>query len=675
MLKIKFVNPQGNHPSFVQPLVVLAFLASWRFQLLFLLAALLLALFGHSGAHAGALTVQLQATLNARAPADEVAVIVTLSDQVDIGTRLRSDRRRDPGLIKALKAKAALTQNPLKTFLKNHGAQRVRPLWVINGVAARVRADAIPHLASQPGVAVVRLDQTLQAPAVTTGTSAPPEWNLSAIHADDLWALGHTGRGIVVANMDTGVDPYHPDLNGKWRGGANSWFDAHGEHNTPYDEHGHGTQTMGILVGGAAGGSAIGVAPDATWIAAKIFDDDDSAQLSDIHLAFQWLLDPDGNPDTPDAPDVVNASWGLDGSAGQCVLEFSSDIQTLKAAGIAVVFAAGNSGPDGFSSGSPANNPGALATGALDNTLSIAEFSSRGPSACDGGLFPQLSAPGVNVRSADLSFGGMPLYATVSGTSYAAPHLAGAMALLLSAYPNTRIAALESALMRAAHDLGTLGADTAYGHGLVDVTAAYQLLMAAANSPPTITSTPVTTATPGVAYVYTVTATDPDGGPLSYALDVAPAGMSIDAASGVIGWTPSATQVGNSSVQVRVQDTGGLFVTQSFNVTVAAPALPPNRRPVAVNDTVTAKTHVAKVIAVLANDRDPGGSLDPSTVTITSAPTQGGGVRVNADGTVTYQSRRNFLGIESFRYTVKDNRGATSRVATVRVYVRKKDTR
>lgn len=640
-----------------------------------LLAALLLALFGNSGAHAGALTAQLQATLNARAPADEVAVIVTLSDQVDVGARLPSDRRRDPGLTKTLKAKAALTQNPLKTFLKNHGAQRVRPLWVINGIAARVRAEVIPALANQPGIAVIRLDQTLQAPAVTTGTSVPPEWNLSAIHADDVWALGHTGRGIVVANMDTGVDPYHPDLNGKWRGGGNSWFDAHGEHSTPYDEHGHGTQTMGILVGGAAGGSAIGVAPDATWIAAKIFDDSDQAQLSDIHLAFQWLLDPDGNPDTPDAPDVVNASWGLDGSAGQCVLEFSSDIQTLKAAGIAVVFAAGNSGPEAFTSGSPANNPGALATGALDNTLSIAEFSSRGPSACDGGLFPQLSAPGVNVRSADLSFGGLPLYATVSGTSYAAPHLAGAMALLLSAYPNTGIAALESALTRAAHDLGTPGADTDYGHGLVDVTAAYQLLMAAQNSPPTITSTPVTTATPGVAYVYTVTATDPDGGPLSYALDVAPAGMSIDAASGVIGWVPSAIQVGNNSVQVRVQDTGGLFATQNFNVTVAAPASPPNRRPLAVNDTVTAKTHAAKIIAVLANDRDPGGSLDPSTVTITSAPTQGGGVRVNADGTVTYQSRRNFLGIESFRYTVKDNRGATSRAATVRVHVMKKARR
>ncbi|MEO5573966.1 MAG: Ig-like domain-containing protein [Gammaproteobacteria bacterium] len=725
-----------------------------------MLPAVLLALHWSSTPHAGILTPSLQANLKAHAPADEIAVIVSLSDKINVGSRVRRDRRRDPGLVRDLKAKADLTQPSLRTFLKDQGAKRIRPLWVTNGIAAIVRADVIPRLASQPGVAIVQLDQRLLAPAKTSGDSAPPEWNLGAVHADELWALGYSGHGVVVANMDTGVDPYHPDLNGKWRGGNNSWFDPHGQHSTPYDGDGHGTQTMGILVGGAAGGNAIGVAPDARWIAAKIFNDAGQAQLSDIHLAFQWLLDPDGNPNTQDAPDVVNASWGLDGSLGTCALEFSSDIQTLKAAGIGVVFAAGNSGPNNLTSGSPANNPGAFATGAVDDTLVIADFSSRGPSACDGGLFPHLSAPGVNIRTADLSFGGFPLYTTLSGTSYAAPHTAGAMALLLGAYPAIGIAALESALTRSAQDLGQPGSDTDYGYGLVDVSAAYRLLLTpTGGSPPAITSSPVTIATQGVLYNYTVTATDPDGGAPTYSLDTAPPGMSIAAGNGLIGWTPNASQVGNHPVTVRAQDVGGLFATQSFTVTVAnvndapvalndsynvsagarlnvaAPGVlgndgdmdgdaltarmvaapikgtltlnangafsytpkpgysgtdsftyqahdgalhsitatvtltvQRNLRPVAVNDHVTARTYISKVIAVLANDRDPDGSLNVGTVIITTAPSDGT-VQVNANGTVSYKSRRNFKGIDRFRYTVKDKLGATSNVANVHIKV------
>jgi bacillopeptidase F len=102
--------------------------------------------------------------------------------------------------------------------------------------------------------------------------------------------------------MDTGVDYLHPDLADKWRGGANSWYDPNGEHATPYDANGHGTGVMGILVGGTAGGTAIGVAPGAQWIAVKLFDDTGEASESDIHLGLQWFLDPDGNPDTDDVP-------------------------------------------------------------------------------------------------------------------------------------------------------------------------------------------------------------------------------------------------------------------------------------------------------------------------------------------------------------------------------------
>src|SRR3972149_324648 len=112
--------------------------------------------------------------------------------------------------------------------------------------------------------------------------------------------------------MHTGADVSHPDLVTRWRGGSNSWFDPYGQHPmTPTDLSGHGTWTMGVIVAGDAGGTSIGVAPQASWIAVKIFDDQDSSTATAIHQGFQWLLDPDGNPATPDAPDVVNNSWSF----------------------------------------------------------------------------------------------------------------------------------------------------------------------------------------------------------------------------------------------------------------------------------------------------------------------------------------------------------------------------
>ena len=119
--------------------------------------------------------------------------------------------------------------------------------------------------------------------------------------------------------MDTGVDYLHPDLAQRWRGGPNSWYDPNGEHATPYDHTGHGTQVMGIMVGGDAGGASIGVAPGARWISVKIFNDAGYSSISIIHEGFQWLMDPDGNPDTNDAPDVINNSWGYPNDAGICL--------------------------------------------------------------------------------------------------------------------------------------------------------------------------------------------------------------------------------------------------------------------------------------------------------------------------------------------------------------------
>jgi serine protease AprX len=433
-----------------------------------------------TGSCANVITPELEAALGSLPPGEEMSVIVTLSDRANLRSFDDMPRLlRRKGIIKALKDKADLTQRPLKTFLASRRAREVKSLWLVNGLAVTAQADVIRELANLPGIEEIRPDETIRIPEMSYAPLSTSEWNISAIHAPDVWALGFTGAGVVVADMDTGVDLDHPDLGSKWRGGMNSWFDPNGEHDAPYDADGHGTGTLGVMVGGDAGGTAIGVAPGAQWIAVKIFNDKGVASMSAVHEGFQWLLDPDGNPDTDDAPDVVNNSWALDGSLNECVTKFEADVEILRASGIAVVFSAGNSGPYFSSSLSPANYPESFAAGAVDETLSIASFSSRGPSACDSTVFPEVVAPGVHIRTADLTFGGVvpDSYATLNGTSFAAPHVAGAMALLLSASPNLTVSELEFILEESALDLGAAGEDNSYGYGLLDVSAAYQLLL------------------------------------------------------------------------------------------------------------------------------------------------------------------------------------------------------
>ncbi|MFZ5799348.1 MAG: S8 family serine peptidase [Thermodesulfobacteriota bacterium] len=444
--------------------------------IVFLLAAALAVV---SPVQAGTIQPGLQARLLALPPEQEIAVIVTLTEQEDF-RRFRDlgkeERRAKIG--GALRARAETSQLPLREFFRKKKARDLISFWIFNGMAVTLRADQVGELADRPEVMSVRLDKILALPEPDLGLAAAPEWNLNAIRAPVLWSRGHTGSGVVVAGMDTGVDALHPDIGPRWRGGANSWYDPNGEHPTPSDLNGHGTRTMGIMVGGDAGGSAIGVAPGAQWIAVKVFNDAGKASESAIHLGFQWLLDPDGNPGTDDLPDVVNISWGLVDEVNVCDTLYQADIQALKAAEVAVVVAAGNSGSASATSLSPANYPESYSVGSVADTLLVAEDSSRGPSACDGSIFPDIAAPGVNVRTTDLTGGGtVPYsYAFVSGTSFAAPHVAGAMALLLSMAPQLSVAELEDLLRQTAVDLGDPGPDHAYGYGLLNVAAAYRRL-------------------------------------------------------------------------------------------------------------------------------------------------------------------------------------------------------
>jgi serine protease AprX len=396
-------------------------------------------------------------------------VIVRLDAQASLSGLPQPRAQRVRELVTRLQDTARTTQLPVLQLLATRQRQglvgRVRPMWVMNAVAVTATQSVIDELRAMPPVAGVTPDGTGIVPVAST-----PQWNISLANATPAWDAGDTGQGVVVASLDTGVDVTHPDLASRWRGGSDSWYDPYGQHTAgPVDFSGHGTQTMGVMVGGDAGGSSIGVAPGAKWIAARVFDDQGSATVSAVHLAFQWVLDPDQDPATADSPQVVNNSWTM---TSGCSLEFLPDIDALRAAGIVPVFAAGNGGPGADTGFSPANNPGALAVGSTSSLDVIANDSSRGPTSCGGTgrTFPSLVAPGVGIRTSDLFSG----YTTQSGTSLAAPHVAGALALLLSAHPGLSATAQETALTSTAVDLGAAGADDSYGAGRIDIAAALQ---------------------------------------------------------------------------------------------------------------------------------------------------------------------------------------------------------
>ncbi|MFY9913917.1 MAG: S8 family serine peptidase [Nocardioidaceae bacterium] len=464
----------------------------------------------------------VETVLAGLAPGEMTTVVLTMREQADPSSiKAPSRRLRVQRIVNDLRSTSKSSQRSIRAVLRTRDAQgqvaRTKRLWISNAISVTATARVIRELAVRSDVASVSPDVIPVVP--TAGT---PEPNVTAVKAPAEWNLGQTGQGVVVANLDSGVDVTHADLAGRWRGGTNSWYDPYGQHpTTPTDLTGHGTATMGVMVGGDAGGTSIGMAPGATWIAAKIFNDSGTATTTAIHQAFQWVLDPDGNPSTNDTPRVVNGSWSI-GTGPSCDLTFQPDLQALRAAGILPVFAAGNFGSGASSSVSPANYPEALSVGAISSTNLVYSSSSRGPSTCGGRarVFPDVVAPGVNVYSAD-RYGN---YQTLSGTSMAAPHAAGALALLLGAHPGLTADQQQAALIGTAVDLGVAGPDNSYGNGRIDVQAADASIVSQPDATGPTTSS--VTVTPSV-----TDGADPNGVQLSATADDSSAGGSSIAAA------------------------------------------------------------------------------------------------------------------------------------------------
>ncbi len=361
-----------------------------------------------------------------------------------------------------------------------------KQFWITNAISITGNYDELIRLSQRADVesAVNDAPVSLIAPVDISGAESAAtgaELGLRVIKAPDAWSIGLTGAGSLVCNFDTGVFGNHPALMSKYRGNnggtvSESWFDPYSNTNYPIDNNGHGTHTMGTMLG-SDGADTIGVAPGAQWIAAAVVDRGGGIQrtISDILSAFQWVADPDGDPNTTnDVPDVVNNSWGIPlGYYPACEQTFWEAIDNLEAVGVVCLFAAGNEGPTARTIRTPADRISSdfnsFSVGAVDGSsqsLTIATFSSRGPSGCDGiTIKPEVSAPGVAVRSSS-RLGG---YASMSGTSMATPHVAGAVAILRQFNPSATPAQIKQALMYSARDLGQAGEDNTYGWGVIDI--------------------------------------------------------------------------------------------------------------------------------------------------------------------------------------------------------------
>jgi len=349
----------------------------------------------------------------------------------------------------------------------------VRKLWAGNAVAVNLTAKEAALMAKKNGVESVSKVEykkyiDLWEPK-TVKAEAKIQWSILKVKAPEVWnTYKIDGTGIVVGHLDTGVFAEHPLLKGK----VIAFKDFIGTQEASYDDQGHGTHTAGSI----AGAEGVGVAPGAKLIVGKVFDKNGGGDDEKIMLAMQWMLDPDGNPETKDCPQLVSNSWGSDDVADR---KFWDIVNNWVAAGMVPVFAAGNSGPSG-KVGTPGNFPHSWAVAATNDKDGLAWFSSVGPTTWDGVTYvkPDIAAPGLNVISCSHK-GGL---VSNMGTSMACPHVAGLAALMLQANPKLTIDEVRQIGESTAIDLGTPGKDNKFGSGRFDAKAALDKVMAPAGT-------------------------------------------------------------------------------------------------------------------------------------------------------------------------------------------------
>ena len=436
------------------------------------------------------ISASLSSKLAETSATEKVPVIIILPDQQISFTTA------------AGKEKIESKQKDLITFLETEKSKKnvkdIKPMSIINAVAANVTPAVLASLIERSDVSTVELDAIYtigqsetssvetEASTAQESTASTNAWGVDKIGAPAVWQQGITGKGITVAVVDTGVDATHPDLDDLDDNPSTTdpkvigWIDYINSKSSPYDDHGHGTHVSGTISGTGANGIQTGVAPGTNLIVAKVFDSDGSGYLSDCILGFQWA--------------VTNNARIISFSGGSSVHDtaFADTINNVVAAGVIPVVAAGNDGPTSSTINCPGDELNSCTVGATDSSDEIAYFSSRGPVTLDDQTYvkPDVSAPGVDVTSTIP--GGE--YADWSGTSMATPHVSGTAALILEENPTMKPAAVKEKLEKTSVDLGSSGKDNDYGSGRINAYNAVFGSVASFTAKPTSGKVPLTVA-------------------------------------------------------------------------------------------------------------------------------------------------------------------------------------
>jgi len=445
-------------------------------------------------AAAGTIQPQLLKEIELSPSTNLTPVFILVRGELDKGwietaTASMTREERQQFVVQALKDRAEVSQAPVLKELAGYGVntvQDVTPLWLANAVYCEATPAVIRAMAARDDVILVEKGAYENSGLIKPVDIHEPRfgkygkdvvWSVTKINADDVWSMGYNGKGVIVAILDTGTDYNHPDLHNRmWHdtdAGYHYGYDFYDNDKDPMDDYGHGTHCSGTVLGDGAGGTQTGVAPGATCMALRInyYQGGEKTWVQAMEFG------------TEHGASVLSMSMGT--KPGNSTLRTAEE--NLLEAGVYHSVAAGNDGPNAgtiLSSGdSPppwfhpdqethAGKSAVVTVGATNSADEVPDFSSRGPvtiwddyTTAKPLIDPDVVAPGDDIISTKMGGSG---YESQSGTSMATPHVAGVVALMLSANPTLSVARIDSILEITAVNLGSAGKDNTSGAGRID---------------------------------------------------------------------------------------------------------------------------------------------------------------------------------------------------------------
>ena len=465
----------------------------------------------------GCLDPILSQEMNRRGDDERIEVVVLMKAQYDRAQLCRRSEffpkksERRAFVVNELKAFAEASQYDLNGILDEMEQQgmvsSVHSLWSANALYLSATKPALLELSERTDIETITLN--VQHPMIPDGETARAASalreitpNITQVNADQVWDLGYTGQGVVVAVVDSGVNYNHLDLaDHLWDGGIDfphHGYDVVNDDNDPMDDKGHGTHCAGTVLGNGTAGSQTGIAPEATLMCVKSIRADGFGGAVNIAGGMEWAVE--------QGCDLISMSLGMVDAEVTDREILRRTCEAVLDAGIVALVCAGNEGnaflqmtypipnnvrvpascPPPYLDPDQMANPGALScvvtVGAVNYNDAAADFTSRGPVTWQNTEFgdyaynpgiglirPDVCAPGVNIKSLD--YNNINGYTTMDGTSQATPCVAGIVALMLQKNPELTPAQICQILEETSVKL-TPNKSNVTGVGRVDALAA-----------------------------------------------------------------------------------------------------------------------------------------------------------------------------------------------------------